>query len=108
VLMVPRVEGDVAAGKKVFKRRCASCHGRSGQGKAKRGWPRLVGQYPAYLLRQYDAFMRGARFHENEEAGQGVLTKISKEDFTNILAWLTDIQDQPPEEAGSGEDDTPR
>jgi cytochrome c553 len=95
VLVVSRVEGDVQAGATTYKRRCASCHGRQGQGK--KSFPALVGQYPDYLQRQLDEYLKGSRPHENEEAGKGVLTKLTPKDLTDVLAWLTSIQDQEVE-----------
>lgn len=95
VLVVPHVEGDVEHGRAVFKKRCASCHGRQGRGKKR--FPRLLGQYPNYLQRQVDAFLRGDRPHDDEEAGQGVLTRVTAKDVADVLAFLTAIQDQDPE-----------
>lgn len=45
-----------AEGARIFGTRCASCHGPSGAGDARRAVPRLGGQHYAYLVRQmYDA-----------------------------------------------------
>lgn len=95
VLVVPQVEGDAESGKAVFKKRCASCHGRQGRGK--KSFPRLLGQYPNYLQRQLAAFLRADRPHDDDEAGKGVLTKVTAKDLTDILAFLTSIQDQGPD-----------
>lgn len=100
VLVVPRVVGDVDKGKELYGKRCASCHGRSARGK-KEGYAGLVGQYPRYLQRQLDAFVKGERAHENDEVG-GVLNELTGKDLTDILAWLTSIQDQEPEAESSG------
>lgn len=95
VLVVPRLEGDLENGRKLYRRRCASCHGRSGQGR--KGFPLLVGQYPTYLMKQVGTFRRAERTHEADEAGEGVLKKISEKDIADILAWLTSIQGEEPE-----------
>lgn len=43
-------------GGQVYRRVCAGCHGRAGEGDASRAIPRIAGQHYAYLLRQlYDA-----------------------------------------------------
>jgi len=43
-------------GAKIFGARCASCHGASGAGDARKVVPRLAGQHYGYLMRQmYDA-----------------------------------------------------
>jgi cytochrome c553 len=40
---------------------CTSCHGGQGEGNAAAGFPRLVGQSAAYLLRQLDAYASDLR-----------------------------------------------
>jgi cytochrome c553 len=97
VLVVPRVQGDGQKGQALFRQKCATCHGRNGRGR--KNAPSLVGQYPAYLRRQVDGFLAGNRPHDHKEAGKGSLHKLAPGDFTDILAWLTDIQEQPTEEA---------
>lgn len=95
VLVVPRVEGDTDAGKKVYRKRCAGCHGHAALGR--KSAPRLVGQYPNYLMRQMELFRKGVRVHDEENPAEGVLAKLSEADLTNVLAWLTAIQDAEPE-----------
>ena len=99
VIVVPRVVGDVEKGSALYARKCGSCHGRTGRGK-KDGSAGLVGQYPKYLQRQLSAFVKNERGHENDEVG-GVLDELSAKDLTDILAWLTSVQDQEPEAATS-------
>jgi cytochrome c553 len=36
----------------IYRRRCASCHGSSGEGNERKSYPRLAGQHYEYLLRQ--------------------------------------------------------
>ncbi len=95
VLVVPRVEGDTEAGKKLYRKRCAGCHGHVGLGR--KSAPRLVGQYPNYLMRQLELFRKGTRVHDEENAAEGVLAKLTEADLKNVLAWLTAIQDADPE-----------
>lgn len=102
VLVVPKSKGDTEKGEAVYSKRCASCHGRSGQGRL--DFPRLVGQYPTYLTRQVDLMRKNERAHEGESFDTDVLRRVSPEDLANILAWLTQIQDQieePAPDAGS-------
>jgi cytochrome c553 len=95
VLVVPRVAGDVDKGKTVFHRRCAGCHGPSGQGKI--DFPRLTGQWPNYLQRQFEKMKAGERPHEGESSMTDVLKRVKPEELNDILAWLTAIQTQPPD-----------
>jgi cytochrome c553 len=48
-------------GRALFDERCASCHGRRGEGDAKTVVPRIDGQHQAYLLRQFREAVAGAR-----------------------------------------------
>jgi cytochrome c553 len=46
----------VAEGARIFASQCQSCHGKTAEGNAERGVPRLAGQHYGYLVRQmYDA-----------------------------------------------------
>lgn len=89
VMIIPRAEGDVAAGGEVYQKLCGSCHGKTGKGRGV--YPMLVGQYTNYLMRQMDAFRKGDRPHDLEESG-GVLDRLGLPELQNILAYLTSIQ----------------
>lgn len=93
VLNIPRSEGDVEAGAKVYKTECASCHGRTGAGK--RGVPMLSGQYTLYLKRQVDKFIKAERIHDEElkDPSKDVLNQLKAEEIRDILAFLTTLDD---------------
>ena len=93
VLNIPRSEGDIEAGAKTYKTECASCHGRTGQGK--RGVPMLTGQYTSYLLRQVDKFIKGDRIHDEDlkDRTKDVLNQLKAEEIRDILAYLTTLDD---------------
>ena len=63
-----------------------------------------MGQYPNYLQRQIDSYLKAARPHDSDEAGEGVLKKLSAKDVTDVLAWLTSIQDDSALEPDREED----
>lgn len=90
VMIVPRAEGDLANGEKLFQKQCASCHGKSGKGRGM--FPMLVGQYTNYLQRQVDLYLKGDRPHD-EEGTVGVLNGLKAQDIQDILAYLTSIQE---------------
>lgn len=100
VLVVPRVEGDTRKGRALFRKQCAKCHGPSAQGKEQKGAPSLVGQYPSYLQKQFDAYRKGERGAEKDDPMKGTLDTLSAQDLTDVLAWLTSIQDETPEAEG--------
>ncbi len=89
VMIIPRVEGDIAAGEAIYQKQCAACHGKTGRGRGM--FPMLVGQYTNYLQRQVDLFLKGDRPHD-EDGVVGVLNGLNPQDVQNILAYLTSIQ----------------
>lgn len=97
VMIVPRVEGDIAKGGQVYQKQCASCHGKEGQGKGM--FPMIVGQYTNYLKKQMDAFRRAERPHDEDDAKTGVLHGLQEQDLQDILAYLTTLQNSEPDAA---------
>lgn len=89
VMVVPRVEGDVANGERAYQAECASCHGRTGRGRS--NFPMLVGQYTSYLKKQVEAYLRHDRPHDEDRPG-GVLATLRDADIQDILAYLTTLQ----------------
>lgn len=90
VMIVPRAEGDIENGGKIYQKECFSCHGRDGRGRGK--FPMLVGQYTNYLKKQVDAYLKGERPHDDEGL-TGILNTLKEKDIQDILAYLTSIQD---------------
>ncbi|MFN4325071.1 MAG: c-type cytochrome [Azonexus sp.] len=93
VMIIPRAEGDLAHGERLFQKQCAACHGKAGKGRGM--FPMLVGQYTNYLQRQVDLYLKGDRPHD-EEGTVGVLNGLQAQDIRDILAYLTSIQDTNP------------
>ncbi len=89
VMIVPRVEGDLANGEVIYQKQCAACHGKTGRGRGM--FPMLVGQYTNYLQRQVGLFLKGDRPHD-EEGTVGLLNALKPEEIQDILAYLTSIQ----------------
>lgn len=91
VMIVPREPGDVDAGKGIFQKNCAACHGKTAKGRGM--FPRLVGQYTNYLKRQIAFYLKGERPHD-EEGKTGILNTLSETDIQNVLAYVTALQDE--------------
>lgn len=89
VMIIPRAEGDVANGGRVYEDQCAFCHGKNGRGGGR--FPMLVGQYTNYLKKQVDAYLKGERPHDEEDS-RGVLAELKDTDIRDVLAYLTSIQ----------------
>lgn len=93
ILNIPRSEGNVAAGSKVYRSECASCHGLKAQGKG--STPMLAGQYTTYLQRQVDNIIKGERIHDEEaKPGKDLLNLLKPEEIRDILAFLTTLDDE--------------
>ena len=90
VMIIPRAEGDLANGEKLYQKQCAGCHGKTGRGRGM--FPMLVGQYTNYLQRQVDLYLKGDRPHD-EEGTVGLLNALKAQDIQDILAYLTSIQE---------------
>lgn len=88
---LPRNVGDtgqVEHGAEVYALRCASCHGKSGEGDAEKVVPRLAGQHYEYVLRQmYDA-VDGRR--PNFSASHvRLLARLERDDLTGVADFLS-------------------
>ena len=93
VLQIPRAEGDVEAGRKRYRRECASCHGREGVAPHDGTVPMLSGQYTAYLWRQVDKYLDGVRIHDPSAPGDRLLADFSREELRDIFAYLSILDD---------------
>ena len=92
VFNVPRADGNVDAGTKIYKRECAPCHGSQGLGK--KGAPMLAGQYTQYLKRQIGKFVVGERIHDSDlkDMEKDVLNQLNPDEIRDILAYLSVLE----------------
>jgi len=93
VLQIPRAEGDTHAGEKLYKRECASCHGRDGRGDAQDAVPMLAGQYTNYLWRQVDKYQAGIRIHDRSAPDERLLAEFDKTELRDVLAHVSTLDD---------------
>ena len=93
VLNIPRSEGNVEAGAKIYKTECAPCHKKDGMGH--KTVPMLAGQYTNYLKRQIDKFIKGDRIHDEDmkDPSKDILNLLKPEEIRDILAFLTTLDD---------------
>lgn len=89
VMIIARVEGDVAKGEKHYQEHCRNCHAKDGMGRS--DFPMLVGQYTNYLMKQMAAYRAKERPHDEDKPG-GILDRFSEQDLQDILAYLTTLQ----------------
>ncbi|HYG86626.1 MAG TPA: c-type cytochrome, partial [Azospirillum sp.] len=86
ILHIERYEGDAEKGKGLYAELCASCHGKSGEGRVKK--PPLAGQYSEYLLQQISDFKKGRRQHDDIDL---LFNQRSEREIDAILAYLSTL-----------------
>jgi cytochrome c553 len=77
-------EGDAAAGQ-AKSAICAACHGADGNSVMPQ-WPKLAGQHPAYIVRQFNLIKSGAR---PVPEMVGIVAAIGEQDIEDIAAWFS-------------------
>ena len=93
LMQIPRAVGDLKKGQKLYKKECASCHGKDGYGIDKKAVPLLAGQYTSYLWKQVEKLRKRIRIHDDEEPDEELLDDFSDEELTDIFAWLSIADD---------------
>ncbi|MEN8206330.1 MAG: c-type cytochrome [Pseudomonadota bacterium] len=84
--------GDVEAGRKFYKKECASCHGRDGYGDNSKHIPQLAGQYSLYLLKQVENIRKAERFHDDADDAE-IFREYSDDEIAAMLAYLATLDD---------------
>lgn len=77
-------EGDATAGQ-AKAAICAACHGADGNSIMPQ-WPKLAGQHPAYILRQFNLIKAGAR---PVPEMIGIVAAVNEQDINDIAAWYS-------------------
>ncbi|MCW8957222.1 MAG: c-type cytochrome [Gammaproteobacteria bacterium] len=92
-LNIAKLDGDIKAGKKLYKKECRSCHGRKGEGKAEKNIPMLTGQYTKYLKRQVKLFLEGKRIHDLDAPNEKLLANFSEQQLHDVFAYISILDD---------------
>jgi cytochrome c553 len=72
----------------LYAGRCASCHGKEGEGNNVKGYPRLAGQRSEYLLDQLQEAAEGRR-PDFPPAHIRLLERVNRPDFAGIADYLS-------------------
>ncbi len=92
-IQIGKAEGDIKAGRKLYKRECKSCHGTQGEGSDADATPMLAGQYTNYLQRQITLYVQGKRLHDEDDPGEEFLKSFSDDQLRNIFAYISILDD---------------
>ncbi|MES9856319.1 MAG: c-type cytochrome [Sedimenticola sp.] len=93
LMQIPRAKGDINKGRKIYKKECASCHGKEGWGSIKKAVPMLAGQYTNYLWRQVKKYREKIRIHDEEDPESELLDDFSDKELEDIFAYLSIADD---------------
>jgi len=93
LMQIPRAAGNQEKGRKLYRKECASCHGKQGWGDEKDAVPMLAGQYTNYLWRQVKKYREKIRIHDPEEPESELLTEFTDEEIGDIFAYLSVMDD---------------
>ncbi len=92
-MQIPRAEGDIERGEKIYSKECDSCHGKQGWGDHEKAVPMLAGQYTNYLWRQVEQLRTLTRIHDMESPNEELLNDFSDEELRDIFAYLSTVDD---------------
>ena len=93
VMQIPRAEGDIDKGKKLYNKECRSCHGKQAEGDESDNSPMLAGQYTNYLWRQVDKYLNKIRIHDEEDPEEELLADFTHEEIRDIFAYVSTLDD---------------
>lgn len=86
---------DLERGKKLYRERCAECHGDAGQGHGENKVPLIQGQHYLYLKRQFDWIRSGKRRNGDPKMVQGV-EDLDSAEVSAVLDYVSRLR--PPDE----------
>jgi len=93
LMQIPRAEGDIDKGKKLYNKECRSCHGKRAEGDESDNSPMLAGQYTNYLWRQVDKYLNKIRIHDEEDPEEELLADFTREEIRDIFAYVSILDD---------------
>jgi cytochrome c553 len=93
LMQIARAPGDPLAGKRLYRRECAICHGSEGWGDQSKAVPMLAGQYTSYLWRQVEKLRQRIRIHDDSSPDEELLEEISDAQLRDIFAYLSMVDD---------------
>jgi len=81
-----KMEADLEAAAKVFKKNCRACHGNKAQGAS--SYPKLSDKDPVYISEKLELYRAGTRIGPNSALMIGAAKKLSDEDIVNLSIYV--------------------
>lgn len=85
------LQGDAAAGKKLYRRNCRACHGATAKGAS--SYPKLVGHPAEYLIDKLERYRAGEKFGPNTPLMAQRVKSLSDQDFADVTAFIVLLED---------------
>jgi cytochrome c553 len=82
---------DLARGKELYDEHCVVCHGKHGEGEAKKFYPVLAGQHYKYMLRQIQDIAEGRRRNANPDMVK-VVKNFSEADLEAVVDYMSRLE----------------
>ena len=87
----PDAAMQIAKGKELYEKQCVECHGKNGEGDAKKFYPVIAGQHYKYLLRQMTEIRDGHRRNANPDMVK-VIKPYTNEQLVAISAYQSSLK----------------
>lgn len=71
---------------------CIACHGPRGEGLESAKFPRLSGQYPAYVAAQLKMFRSGERANDHNGMMRGIAAKLTDNDIDVLSQYVAGLR----------------
>jgi len=98
------LHGDVANGRSLFEKNCASCHGPKAYGNPATVTPSLAAQLPIYLVKQLVDFAESDRTAPEMHRVVALKQLVSAQAIRDLATYLAQLPPNPAPELGDGKD----
>ncbi len=82
---------EFAQGKKLYEDNCVECHGKNGEGKDDKFYPKIQGQHYAYMMRQFEWIRDGKRRNANPDMVEQI-KNFSDKDMEMVVNYVSRIK----------------
>jgi cytochrome c553 len=96
----PANESKLAMGREIYKGgnlqtdipACQGCHGPTGAGNPRAGYPQLGGQFATYTAKQLNAFKSGSRTNDKKEIMRKALKRMTSAEIEAVSQYIASLK----------------